>query len=138
MIQNGSQVQIHYTLKVDDKVVDSSQGREPLAYVHGRKQIISGLEDQLEGLKAGDKKHVTVAPDRGYGTRNPDAVRKVPRSAFKRPDEVKVGDRVSGQSGENRFQAQVTEIASDQITLDLNHPLAGKTLHFDVEVVNVS
>lgn len=138
VIQNGSQVEIHYTLTVDDRVVDSSDGREPLAYVHGEQQIIPGLEEQLEGLNAGDKKAVSVAPERGYGAWDPNGVHKVPRSAFKSPDNVKVGDVVSGQSGDNRFQAQVTEVGSAEITLDLNHPLAGKTLHFEVEVVNVS
>lgn len=138
MIQQDSQVKIHYTLTVDEELVDSSSGREPLQYVHGQGQIIPGLEEQLEGLNEGDRKEVAVGPDKGYGPRRPEAVQKVPKEAFKEVDELKVGDVVSGQLGEQPFQAQVMEVGTEEVTLDLNHPLAGKTLHFAVEVVSVA
>lgn len=138
MIQNGSQVKLHYTLTVDDQVVDSSVGRAPLEYVQGESQIIPGLEEQLVGLNAGDKKKVTVAPDKAYGFEDPQAVHAVPRSAFQNPGELHVGDRVSGQVDGRQFQARVTAVGTADITIDLNHPLAGKTLSFAVEILEVA
>lgn len=138
MIHKGSTVKIHYTLTVDGRVVDSSLGHEPLTYVQGASQIISGLEEQLEGLEPGTKKQVTVAPEKAYGVPDDNAVYRVPRSAFKPGEELKVGDVVSGQVGGRDFQAVVDSIEPEEVTLNLNHPLAGKTLHFDVEVVEAS
>ena len=138
MIENGSRVKIHYILTVDDEVVDSSEGRQPLEYVQGSGQIIPGLEEKLAGLGTGDKREVDIQPEKGYGQRDPDGLQKVPRSAFRNADEIKIGDSVSGRRGEDTFQARVAGVTDDDVTLDLNHPLAGKTLHFEVEVVDVS
>lgn len=89
------------------------------------------------GLKAGDKKSVVVEAKDGYGEHNPDAVQKVPRSAFKNADTLKIGSIVGGKVGGQDFEAIVVAVDAKEITLDLNHPLAGKTLNFDVEVVDV-
>lgn len=137
MIKSGSEVKLHYTLHVDEKLVESSQGGEPLSYIHGQKQIIPGLEAQLEGLSAGEKKEVTVTPEQAYGERTDEAIRQVPKSAFQAPDQLNVGDMVSGEVGGNPFQARVADVGSEDVTLDLNHPLAGKTLAFEIEVVEV-
>ncbi len=137
VIKEGSKVAINYKLTVDGEVVDSSEGREPLAYTQGSGQIIPGLEKELVGLKAGDKKSVAVAPAEGYGEHNPAAVQKVPRTAFKDADKLKVGSVVGGQVQGQDFEAQVVALDTKEITLDLNHPLAGKTLNFEVEVVSV-
>lgn len=137
MIKNGSTVKINYTLTVDGVIMDSSPEGDPLAYVQGSGQIIPGLEEQLEGLKVGDKKEVIVAPDKGYGTVDLGAFQKVPATAFQNAKELKVGDIVSGQLGEQVFNAIVSAMGVDEITLDFNHPLAGKTLRFAVEVVEV-
>lgn len=136
-IKSGSTVSMNYTLKVDGKVVDSSEGREPLTYVQGSGQIIPGLEEQLEGMKKGDKKQATVSPDKGYGISDPQAVQKVPRTAFQDIDKMKVGDVVSGRVNDQEFQAMITDINDKEVTIDLNHPLAGKTLNFDVEITDV-
>src|SRR5688572_3219926 len=136
-IQPGSIVKFHYTLSIDGCVVDSSQGREPLTYIHGTGQIVSGLEDGLEGLNPGAERHIHLTPDRGYGDRNPEAVQRIPREVFVGAEDLVVGAVVSGRSGGIPFQAVVTEVADDFVTLDLNHPLAGKTLDFDVQVVEV-
>ena len=137
MIQKGSKVTLHYTLTVDDQVVDSSRDRGPLDYVHGEGQIVPGLEEQLAGMAAGEKKTATVPPDKGYGERRADAVHKLSKAAFQDPSNLKPGDIVSGQADGQSFQAMVTEVGDDEITLDLNHPLAGKTLTFEVEIVEI-
>lgn len=137
MIKSGSQVKIHYTLTVDGETVDSSRGNDPLAYTHGQGQIIPGLEEQIEGLAPGDTKEAVVAPEEGYGMPDPDGVQEVPKSAFNEPDSLGVGDVVSGQAGDRPIQARISEVRSETIVVDLNHPLAGKTLHFSVEIVEV-
>lgn len=137
VIKKGSTVKINYTLTVDNQVVDSSTGGEPLTYVQGSGQIIPGLEEQLEGMKPTEKKHVTVSPEKGYGAQDPKAFHKVPRKAFQDGQKLKVGDIVSGDAGGQKFQAKIAGVDKEEITLDLNHPLAGKTLNFEVEVVDV-
>ena len=136
-IQPGAVVKFHYTLSIDGTVVDSSLGREPLTYIHGTGQIVSGLEAGLEGLNQGSQRHIHLPPERGYGDRNPEAVQRIPREVFVGAEDLVVGAVVSGRSGGIPFQAVVSEIAADYVTLDLNLPLAGKTLDFDVEIIEV-
>ncbi len=138
MIKKGATVKLHYTLSVDGVILDGSQQGDPLVYVQGSGQIIPGLEDELEGLKSGDKKEVTVAPEKGYGPVDLQAFQKVPRAAFENAKDLKVGDMVSGQMGEQVFNAVVSALSLEEITLDFNHPLAGKTLRFAVEIVEVT
>jgi FKBP-type peptidyl-prolyl cis-trans isomerase SlyD len=138
MIETGSTVRIHYTLTVDGREIDTSRGGEPLTYVHGRGQMISGLERQLEGLGPGDRKTAVVEPEAGYGQPTPDAIHKVPRDAFGNADALSVGALVEGEMEGGPIRARITEIAPDGITVDFNHPLAGKVLHFDVEIVDVT
>jgi len=138
MIKSGSNVKLHYTLSVDGAELENSSGGDPLSYVHGEGQIIPGLEEQLEGLGAGDRADAAVPPEKGYGERQSDAVQEVPRSAFKDPERLKVDDVVTGQAGDQPIRARIAEIKPDVFVIDLNHPLAGKTLHFSVEIVEVS
>lgn len=138
MIAQGSKVKIHYTLTVDDEVIDSSEGHEPLEYVHGTGEIVPGLENALAGLRAGDKRVVVVAPEQGYGEANPDAVQEIELEAFEDDEGLEVGAIISVETDDGHsFDAIVAEISESTVTLDLNHPLAGKTLHFDVVVVAV-
>jgi FKBP-type peptidyl-prolyl cis-trans isomerase SlyD len=137
MIKNGSTVKMHYTLTVDGVILDQSAEGEPLVYTQGSGQIIPGLENQLSGLKKGDRKEVTVAPDQGYGMIDPNAYQTVAKTAFQNAPQLKVGDVVTGQLGEHPFQATVSNIGAEDITLDFNHPLAGKTLRFSIEVVDI-
>lgn len=138
MIANGSKVRIHYTLTVDDEIIDSSEGHEPLEYEHGTGEIVPGLENALIGLIAGDKRKVVVSPEEGYGVANPDAVQEIELEAFADDDGLEVGAVISVETDDGySFDAVVTEISETTVTLDLNHPLAGKTLNFDVVIVSV-
>jgi FKBP-type peptidyl-prolyl cis-trans isomerase SlyD len=137
-ITEGKVVHIHYTLKDDaGEVLDSSAGQEPLAYLHGAGNIIPGLESELEGKTVGDKLTVAVAPKDGYGVRNEALVQEVSRSVFPDDVDVQLGMQFHAQTSAGVRLATVTKIVGDQVTLDLNHPLADVTLHFDVEVMDV-
>jgi FKBP-type peptidyl-prolyl cis-trans isomerase 2 len=139
VIAQGSKVSIHYTLRVDGEVIDSSDGQEPLEYEQGSGQIIPGLENALVGLTAGATRDVVVAPEHGYGLVNPDAIQTVPKSAFETTEGLQVDGVIAGETSDGRrFQARVADIGIETVTLDLNHPLAGKTLLFSVEIVSVS
>jgi len=138
LIKKDAQVKIEYTLTVDGEVMDSSEGRGPLAYVHGTGQLISGLEEELEGMKAGESKEVSIPPEKGYGEWKEDAIHKVPKSAFQGGDELKVGEMVIGNAGGGEYQAKVLEVGETEVTLDFNHLLAGKSLEFKVAVVEVA
>ncbi len=138
VIEQGKLVKIDYTLTVDGAVVDTSTGKGPLSYVQGAKQIIPGLEEQLAGLKVGDQKKVTVAPEKGYGPVRKEAVQVIPLKLFGGdPKKLKEGSMVTGRNGDRTLQARVLKISKKDVTLDFNHPLAGKTLNFDVTVVGV-
>ncbi|MDR1684595.1 MAG: peptidylprolyl isomerase [Elusimicrobiota bacterium] len=137
MIKDGSKVSINYTLLVDGRVADASEGRGPLEYVQGAGQIIIGLERALLGLKEGDKKSVDVTAKEAYGEINPEAKRRVPKTSIQNIDSLKVGDVVGASSGGQAFRTVISSIDNNEVELDFNHPLAGKDLHFDVEVVAV-
>lgn len=127
-------VTIYYTLKDDaDKVIDSSSGGEPLAYLHGHGNIIPGLERELAGKSVGDRLTVRVPAAEGYGEYDRALVQKVPRRALKGIANLRVGLRL--QAGHQAVT--VTHIAGDMVTLDGNHPLAGQNLNFDVEIAGV-
>ena len=138
MIKEGSKAKFDYTLTVDGKVADTSAGRGPLEYTHGAGMIIPGLEKELAGMKVGDKKTVTVKPEEGYGLVREDAIKRVPKEAVSNAGELKVGDMVGASNGEHTFRAIVKEIGEKEITLDFNHPLAGKELVFDVEIKEIN
>lgn len=135
---NGMVVTMHYTLTIDDgQVVDSSRGSEPLSYLHGHGNIIPGLEKALEGAAAGHKANVSVEPAEGYGERDPEAVFEAPRAHFPPDMELVAGQRVTADGPQGPITLLITEITESGAVLDANHPLAGKTLNFDVEIVRV-
>lgn len=138
MIKDGSEVQLHYTLAVDDQVVDSSNEAEPLSYTHGEGTLLPALEAELIGMGAGEKKTVILDPENAYGEVDPEGVQVFPREAFAELDGLEVGDMVTGEAGGNAFRALVTAMEGEQVTLDLNHPLAGKYLCFNIEIVSVA
>lgn len=136
-IKAGSKVTFHFAMKVDGKVVQDSHGQQPMQYVQGNGQVFPTLEKSLEGMKAGDKKSVTLKPEEAFGPREPAAVQTVPRSSIPNADSLQVGQTISGSNGGRQFNATVTKITKDEVTLDLNHPFAGKAVTFDVEIVSV-
>jgi len=125
---------IHYKL-TDNKgeVLDSSEGRDPLYYLHGEGNLIPGMEEGLEGKEKGNKMKLKISPEKGYGVRDEKLVQKIPRSAF---GAQKVEKGMQFHTG-NHQVVTVVDIGLDQITIDANHALAGKELNFDVEVVDV-
>ena len=137
-VSEGTTVSIEYTLELEDKaVVDSNVGSEPLTYVHGSRQIISGLEKALEGMKTGDRKRVTVNPDEGYGPVMQDAFVEVKKEHIPQ-DALQVDAQLQGQDASGRaFLARVAEIREQTVVLDFNHPLAGRTLYFDVKILDI-
>jgi len=131
-------VLIHYTLTSDaGETLDSSEGREPLGYLHGFGNIIPGLENALTGKQAGDKLKVSIKPEEAYGVREEALVQVVPRSAFGGAQDLEVGMQFQAQTPQGVRVVTIVEVEGDDITLDGNHPLAGETLHFDVEVTAV-
>lgn len=139
VIESGTTVEITYTLKDEaGDVLDSNEGQAPLRYVHGRREIVPGLERALDGLRAGDERQVTVAAADAYGPVDPAAVAEVPRQTV--PAEALVPGTplvARRQDGATR-PVRVKEVRESTVVLDLNHPLAGKTLHFDVRIVDVA
>ena len=138
-IKENTVVSINYTLKdADGKVLDSSAGREPLEYLHGSGNIIPGLESELAGMAVGDKKNVTVAPELAYGVKSDELVISVPRNNIEFEGEIVPGMRFHAQSPDGNVHAfTVVSADSETIKMDGNHPLAGVTLFFDVEVMDV-
>jgi FKBP-type peptidyl-prolyl cis-trans isomerase SlyD len=138
-VENGSTVSLEYTLKDEaGSVLDSNKGGNPLVFVQGQRQIIAGLERELVGMRPGEEKKVVVAPeDGGYGPVVPGAQREVPKDAIPK-EGLKVGTHLTAHSGSGEARvATVKEIRDTTVVLDFNHPLAGKTLVFDVKVLGV-
>jgi FKBP-type peptidyl-prolyl cis-trans isomerase SlyD len=138
MVSAGEEITIEYTLKLEDKTtVDSNVGAEPLKYIQGEHQIIPGLETALEGLKVGDKKNVKVKPEDGYGVVDPNAFQEVEKSRVP-PEALVVGTPLEGRDPSGRpLNAIVHEIKELTVVLDTNHPLAGKTLFFEVKILGI-
>jgi FKBP-type peptidyl-prolyl cis-trans isomerase SlyD len=139
MIKNGTVVNLSYTLKNSDgDVLDKADASEPFTYLHGASQVVPGLETALEGLKKGDKKKVTVAPEEGYGEVNEELKLAVNRTQFPAEAQIEAGMQFETQTPDGHGLIFTVEaIEDDKVMIDGNHPLAGETLHFDVEVLDV-
>lgn len=135
---NGKVISLEYTVKLEDgQLVDTNVGQDPLTYTQGANQIIRGVEAAVEGMEVGQTKQAIVSPTDGYGDRDPNAIHEVPKA--KVPQEATVGTMLHGKDSNGRkIQPTVSAIKDDTVVLDFNHPLAGKTLHFDLKVVSIS
>lgn len=139
MIEDGKTVKFDYVLTVDGEVVDTSEGKQPLEYVQGEGRIVPGLEKEMNGLSEGDKKTVVVDPAGGYGARDENAVRAIPKENFPEDMELNVGQMMQMQTQDGQvFPGTILEVKDNEVVLDFNHPLAGKELNFEVTVVSVS
>jgi FKBP-type peptidyl-prolyl cis-trans isomerase SlyD len=140
IVEKNVVVSLDYVLKLDnDEVIDRSEDNAPLEYLHGYKNIVPGLESELEGLKIGDEKKVTVPPKLGYGERDPESVAEYPRDTFPVSLKLEVGEPIAmrdSESGESH-QAYITDIQPETVSLDFNHPLAGETLHFKIKIAGL-
>jgi len=137
-------VTMDYELKIDGEVVDTSEDGDPIIFLQGAGQIIPGLEKAIYGLTAGDKKSVTVSPEDGYGEIDPDSIVEVPKDEFPEDFPLELGVEITvntededDESLEEEMEATIVAINEDTVTLDFNHPLAGKSLNFDVNILEV-
>ncbi len=137
-ISDNCVASFHYTLTDSDgKVLDSSEGREPLAYLHGAGNIIPGLERQLLGKTVGDKLNVSVPAAEAYGERDERMIQELPASMFSGVDKIEVGMEFHAQTEQGLQVVSVAAVDGDTVTVDGNHPLAGVDLTFDVEITEV-
>ncbi len=138
MVKKDAVVSLSYTLtNSDGQELDKSAPDKPFAYLHGNKQIVPGLENALEGMVVGDKKEVTVPPAEGYGELVPGLKMDIERSNFPKDVEIQPGMQFSAEVSGNNQIFTVTGLEGDKVQVDGNHPLAGQTLNFDVEVVEI-
>jgi FKBP-type peptidyl-prolyl cis-trans isomerase SlyD len=138
VVKDGSVVSLQYTLSGEDgKTIESNKGKEPLKYTHGTRQIVPGLEKNLTGMKTGEEKRVQVKPEDGYGPVDPKGFQEFPKEKIP-AEALKVGTVLvaKGPQGQ-QVPVRVHEIKEKTVILDLNHPMAGKTLVFDVKVLDI-
>ncbi|MGB6292957.1 MAG: peptidylprolyl isomerase [Vibrio anguillarum] len=137
-IEKNVVVSLAYQLVLEDgAVVDQSTVDAPLDYLHGHNNLITGLENELEGKVVGDKFTATIAPEEAYGEYNDELVQRVPAEVFQGVDEIEVGMRFLADTDQGQIPVEITEVDGDEVVVDGNHMLAGQTLTFDVEVVAI-
>jgi FKBP-type peptidyl-prolyl cis-trans isomerase SlyD len=138
VVQAGSVVSFDYTLTDDDgKVIDSSKGKQPMSYTHGKGEIIPGLERELTGMAVGAEKKVKVKPEEGYGPIDPKAFQEIPKEKLP-PEALNVGTVLMAQGPQGQgVPVRVHEIKEQTVIMDFNHPLAGKALSFDVKITDI-
>ncbi len=133
-------VSLAYTLRDDEgELIDSAPDEEPLEYIQGYGQIISGLEEELYGMALGDEKDLIIAPENGYGEYDTEATQIAPLDAFPQEMQIEIGLPVEiyGEDDDDPIEGFIADIYDDSVLLDFNHPLAGETLHFHVKVVGL-
>lgn len=138
MVKDDMVVTLDYTLRLDDgEVVESTADDGPVEFIQGYGQVLSGLEEKLYGMRVGDEKELVITAEDGYGVYDPEAVELVPRELF--PDDVELAEGVPlelfDEESEEVIEGMISEIRQDGVVIDLNHPLAGETLHFHVRVM---
>jgi len=138
VVGDNDVVSLEYTLTVEGKVVDSSEGHGPIEYIQGQGHIIPGLEKAVAGMSVGESKEVAVSPAEGYGEEDPNAFVEVPKSEFPPNIPVEVGTPLQLRDAQGQvFDAYIAEVKEDSAILNFNHPLAGKTLNFNIKVVGI-
>ncbi len=137
--QHNDTVSIHYTGKFDDGTVfDSSIGHDPLEFTVGAGQVIPGFEEGVVGMKANDRKNISIAPDMAYGEYHDSLLVEVPKNSIPDEIELQVGMPLQMENNEGKsFIVVIKEITNDSVKLDANHPMAGKNLNFELELVKI-
>lgn len=137
-IEDGKKVKFDYTLTVNEQTIETTSTSQPLEYVHGAGTIIPGLEKELMGMRTGESKRITIAPQDAYGVVLPEAIKEVPKANFPADFQYQVGSVIQLQDPEgNAYPGIVWEIKEDVVVVNFNHPLAGQTLIFEVKIVSV-
>ncbi len=139
VVSEGKVVVFHYTLTDDEgETIETSKDKQPLPYLHGTNQIVKGLEEEMEGKSEGDSFQVEVAPAKGYGEKQGPGPQGVDRSEFPEDVELYEGMAFTAEAEDgSHLPLWVTSIEDDEVFVDSNHPLAGETLHFDVDIVSI-
>ena len=137
-VKKGDRVKVEYIGMFDDGTVfDSSEGKSPLEFEAGSGQIIKGFDEAVIGMEKGEEKEFKIEPKDAYGERNPELVRKIPRDQL--PTEAQAGMLLMLRTPDGmQIPAEITEVTDEEVTIDLNHPLAGKNLNFKIKIVDIS
>ncbi|MHA1362598.1 MAG: FKBP-type peptidyl-prolyl cis-trans isomerase [Candidatus Freyarchaeota archaeon] len=137
-VKKGDRVKVEYIGMFDDGTVfDSSEGKSPLEFEAGSGQIIKGFDEAVIGMEKGEEKEFKIEPKNAYGERNPELVRKIPRDQL--PPEAQAGMLLMLRTPDGmQIPAEITEVTDEEVTIDLNHPLAGKNLNFKIKIVDIS
>lgn len=136
-IKKGDKVKIEYTGKLDDgSVFDSSEGKDPIEFEVGGGHVIKGFDDAVVGMEKGQEKEVKIKTADAYGERNDELIKKIPRSQLPKDQEPKPGMMLGIQTPQGQIPAKITSVDKENITIDINHPLAGKDLNFKIKVVD--
>jgi FKBP-type peptidyl-prolyl cis-trans isomerase SlyD len=137
-IEKNTVVTFHYTLKDSEGAyTESTEGKEPAAYLHGYGGIVRGLEREMRGKEAGAEFSVTVAPEDAFGPHNPESVQRVPVKHLVRPGKLAVGSVVAVNTRQGKAQGIVRKVGRFNVDVDFNHPMSGRTLIFDIRIENV-
>ena len=139
IVQEKSNVSVHYTGTLETgEVFDSSRERDPLSFTVGEGQMIPGFENAVKGMKLNETKKITIAPEEAYGEAKPEMVQTIGKDQLPPDMKVEVGQQLASQMPDGQqIVVTVTDVKENEITIDANHPLAGKTLNFDIEVVKI-
>jgi FKBP-type peptidyl-prolyl cis-trans isomerase 2 len=139
-VKKGDKVKVHYHGKLTSgETFDSSEGREPLEFEVGSGAVIKGFDEGVTGMNQGEKKTITIPYDQAYGPRSPEMVIEVPKERFPGDMKVEIGmPLMMSDDEDHQFQVVVTAIGENAVTLDANHPLAGKDLIFDLELIEIA
>src|SRR5204863_5579536 len=138
-VKSGDKIKVHYHGRLTNgETFDKSEGREPLEFEVGSGMVIKGFDDGVTGMSVGEKKTINIPYDEAYGPRNPEMVIEMPKDRFPQDMEIEPGMPLMMSDGQGQqFQVTVAQIKDESVTLDANHPLAGKDLVFDLELVEI-
>ncbi|MBI2176343.1 peptidylprolyl isomerase [Candidatus Woesearchaeota archaeon] len=140
VVTKGSKVSVEYTGSFEDGTVfDTSEGKAPITFVAGNSEVIKGFDDAVVGMKKGEQKKIKVTSDEGYGSRDEKLQQQVPRSVFPQEMKLEKGMGFSFKTPQGQvIHATITEANAETVTVDMNHPLAGKSLVFELKVVDIN